>query len=174
VPSLHTHLCVYRAGVYRAADCVRMGQDLFACLLSSGVQQVRVVLRAVALLQLAKGISATACFQRYTSDSAGNSESWPSLRRRRPGAGPLRKATAGSGGLTGRQPGGRRSREAQTASASGQGNHPDFVAPPRPQAVAGKKCGASPTSMRTTSPRWKTFWRRMNSPTIPSAGSVPG
>ena len=33
---------------------------------------------------------------------------------------------------------------------------------PRPQAVAGKKCGAWPNSMRSTSPRWKTCWRCMS------------
>ena len=37
---------------------------------------------------------------------------------------------------------------------------------PRPQAVAGKKCGAWPNSMTSTSPKWKTCWRRMRSPMI--------
>jgi hypothetical protein len=31
----------------------------------------------------------------------------------------------------------------------------------------GKKCGASPNSMKSTSPKWKMFWRHMKNPMIP-------
>src|SRR5271154_2810389 len=67
-----------------------------------------------------------------------------------------------------RTAGGGGGRQAATGPTSRQGDHPHTGPPPRPQAVAGKKCGAWPTSMKTTSPRWRTCWRRMNSPTIPS------
>ena len=125
------------------------------------------------------------------ADSTGDSPARPSLPAGRPGWCPLREAAARRGRGAGRQPeaadhrhglqrsargprpldgapGGRRSREAKTGSASGKGNHPDSAAPPRPQAVAGKKCGAWPNSMKSTSPRWRMFWRRMNGPTIRS------
>src|SRR5579863_2410758 len=58
--------------------------------------------------------------------------------------------------------GGRRSGEAQTGADGRKGSHPHSVAPPRPQAVAGKKCGASRTAMKSMSPRWRTCWKYTN------------
>ena len=45
---------------------------------------------------------------------------------------------------------------------------------PRPQAVAGKKCGAWPIWMRSTSRTWKTCWRYTKSLTMPGPGGLPG
>jgi len=84
-------------------------------LLRGGIQQVRVVLRAVAMLQLAKGVSA------------------PKIA----GMVPLTAQADGTAG-------GRRIRQTATGAARGPGNHPHPAAQPRPQAVAGKKCGAWP------------------------------
>ena len=55
-------------------------------LLSGGVQQVRVVLRAVALLQLAKGVSAPRISSAYPTDSTGHSQNRPPLPTRRLGS----------------------------------------------------------------------------------------
>src|SRR5580692_8734717 len=59
----------------------------------------------------------------------------------------------------------RGSREAETGPRCGPGNDSDLAPKPRLQAVAGKKCGAWPNSMRNISPRWKMSWRCMRSPT---------
>ena len=101
------------------------------------------------------------------------------------------KRNAGRGGLTGEQPetahyrhgmqrpaggmrpvdgapGRRGSGEATTGSAGGTRNHPGSAPQPRPQAVAGKKCGAWPNSMKSMSRRWKMFWKRTNRPYNPA------
>src|SRR5215469_6839376 len=48
-------------------------------------------------------------------------------------------------------PGGR---QAETGAASRSGNHSHPAGKPRPEAVAGKKCGAWRSWMTTTSPKW--------------------
>ena len=57
----------------------RKDQKELKKLLSGGVQQVRVVLRALALLQLAKGRQRAAYCRRCSADAAGDSEGRPSL-----------------------------------------------------------------------------------------------
>src|SRR5579883_1499587 len=110
-------------------------------LLSGGIQQVRVVLRALALRQLAKGISAPhiASVVPLTAQAIRN------LARRY-------------------QRGGLDAALYDKKRPGGKGNHSHPAPRPRPQAVAGKKCGAWPNSMRPTSPRWRTCWRRTKSP----------
>ncbi len=56
----------------------------------------------------------------------------------------------------------------QAGSTRGTGNYPGSAPQPRPQAVAGKKCGAWPNSMTSMSPRWKTCWRCTKEPYNPS------
>ena len=158
-------------------------------LLGGGVEQVRVTLRAVALQRLGEGMSAPqiAAVLPLTRQSVRN------LARRyqqggleralydkqRPGAasllfGPTTSAHHRHGlqrpaqgprpldGATGR----RRSRQATTGPSGGPRNDSCFAPQPRPQAVAGKKCGAWRSSMKPTSPAWKTCWKRTNGPTI--------
>src|SRR6516165_1673367 len=57
---------------------------------------------------------------------------------------------------------GRRIRQTQIGSAVGERNHPLAPAKPRSESVSGKKCGWSPISMTTISPRWKMFWNYTN------------
>jgi hypothetical protein len=163
-------------------------------LLSGGIQQVRVVLRAIALLQLAKGVSAPRIAavipltpqairkvgHRYLSGGLDRALH----EKERPGAATVLEANErqriiamvcsdppeGRTRWTVRLVG-RGSSEATTGLTRGKGNHPGFAAPRRPQAAAGKKCGASPSLMRPTSQRWKTCWRRMTSPMIPNSRS---
>src|ERR1035437_8834788 len=45
----------------------------------------------------------------------------------------------------------------------------DLVARTRPSAVAGKKCGASPSSMTNTSRRWKMCWKSMKGRCLPKS-----
>lgn len=117
-----------------------------------------------------------------SSHPVGHPQGGTSLSARRFATGTLREAATGSGGSIRRQPktaadchglqqpagrpcpldcaaGGRGSRKTQTGSQGGKGNHSRSLAQPRPEAVAGKKCGWWPTSMKTTSPKWKTCWR---------------
>ena len=151
-------------------------------LLSGGVQQVRVVLRAFALLQLAKGASAPqiAGMVPLTAQAIrkiGHRYQEGGLERalyerQRPGRRGCSK-TARNSGLSPWSAAIRPKARArwtvrlvaeeavktQIGAARGKGNHSHSAAQPRPQAVAGKKCGAWPNSMTTTSPRWKTFWK---------------
>jgi hypothetical protein len=134
--------------------------------LSGGIEAVRTVLRALALRHLHHGKTA--------SEVAANVRLTPkAVRDRAPLRGlpasnrrstissgpepPLWWRTAnGSASSTWSAPtrprgapagpcsGGGGSYEAAPGSASGKGNHPDSPPPPRPQAVAGKKCGEQP------------------------------
>jgi len=61
----------------------------------------------------------------------------------------------------------RRVRQTETGSQGGPRDNPSFAAKPRVEAVAGKKCGASPSWTSRTSKRWKTCWPSTRSPTIP-------
>src|SRR5260370_17413795 len=138
-------------------------QKVLRKLWSGGVQQVRVVLRAVALLQMAKGVSAprVAAVVPLTPQAirkvshryqqGGLERALYEKERRDHSAGGQPEAahhchglqrSAGGSRPVDRATGSRGSREETTGSASGKGNHPGFAAPPRPQAVAGKKSGA--------------------------------
>ena len=172
-------------------EVTQKDQNELTKLLSGGVQQVRVVLRALALLQLAKGASAPriASVVPLTPQAirkVGHRYQQGGLERalyekQRPGAAAVLDDSQKQriiAMVCSDPPEGRArwtvrlvAQEAvkrQTGSTRGKGNHPDSAARPRPQAVAGKKCGAWPNSMTSTSPRWKTCWRRMRNPTIPS------
>ena len=166
-------------------------QNELTKLLRGGVQQVRVVLRALALLQLARGASApriagiiplTPQAIRKVGHRYQEGGLEPALYdKQRPGAAAVlddsQKQPDHRHGVQrpARRPcpldcasGGAGSCQAATGPTCGKRNHPGFAPPPRPQAVAGKKCGAWPNSTKSTSPRWKTSWRRMRNPTIPS------
>ena len=89
--------CRYFLSYGRAAIRVEVttkGRKELGKLLSGGVQQVRVVLRAVALVQLAKGVAVTtADCGDGAADAAGDSQDRPSLSGRCAGTGSLREAT---------------------------------------------------------------------------------
>jgi hypothetical protein len=61
-----------------SVDVTSKDQKELRVLLSGGVQQVRVVLRALTLLQLANGVSATDR-GRDPNDSASDSQGWSPL-----------------------------------------------------------------------------------------------
>src|SRR5260370_25413512 len=166
-------------------------QKTLAKLLSGGLQQVRVVLRAVALLQLGNGVSAAriASIIPLTAQAirkVGHRYQQGGLERalhdkQRPGAAELLDDSQKQRiiAMVCSDPPEGLSRwtirlvaeeavKRKLVPTRGKGNHPDSAAPPRLQAVAGKKCGAWPTSMKTISPRWKMFWRSTNGPPIPN------
>ena len=60
-------------------------------------------------------------------------------------------------------PADRRSDQAQAGTTSGARNHPGPAGKPRPEAVAGKKCGAWGSWTRSTSPAWRRCWGCMKS-----------
>jgi hypothetical protein len=150
-------------------------------LLQSGLQPVRTVLRALALRQLADGqpIRQVAKNVALTPKTV-----WLTSQRYRQGGlerALVRAATAGESGLAGctapatdrgagvwstagrplaldGAPADRRSGKTQTGSASGTGNDSGPAGKPRPEAVAGKKCGAWRNWMRSTSGVWRTSW----------------
>ena len=158
-------------------------------MLSGGVQPVRAVLRAMALLQLAKGVSAPRIAEfipltpqairkvghRYVEGGFERAL----YEKERPGAAALLEDSQkqriiamvcadppeGHARWTVRLVA-EASREAATGSAGGTRNHSGSAAQPRPQAVAGKKCGASRNSMMSTSRRWRMCSERTNSLTI--------
>jgi transposase len=129
-------------------------------LLSGGIQPVRVVLRAMALLQLGKGVSAPkiAAVVPLTPQAirkVGHRYQEAGLERalhekERPGAAALLedsqrqriidglRRAAGRPCPVDRAIDNRRSRKAQAGSAGGKGNSPSSPAAPRPQAVAEK------------------------------------
>lgn len=158
-------------------------------LVSGGVQQVRVVLRALALLQLAKGLSAPRIARvvpltPQAIRKVGHRYEQGGLERalfekgETPGGGGVGRQSATTDHRHGLQRssgrscpmdgaiGGRGGREEKIGTKSGERDYPHLAPRPRPQAVAGKKCGAWPTSMRTISSKWRMFWRRMNEATI--------
>lgn len=142
-------------------------QKELAKLLSGGVQQVRVVLRALSLMQLAKGVSAPEVAQvvpltpqairkvahRYQDGGLERAL----YEKERPGAATLLEDSQKQriiAMVCSDPPAGRArwtvrlvAEEAvkQTGPEGGPGDRPYPVAPPRPQAVAGEKCGASRT-----------------------------
>ena len=69
----------------------------------------------------------------------------------------LRAATGRSLALDHRADGAR-DEAARDSGQGGAGDHPPIVCEPRAEAVAGKKCGACPSSTRNTSPAWKRCW----------------
>ena len=133
-------------------------------LLSGGVQQVRVVLRALALLQLAKGVSAPqiAAVLPLTSQAIRNigrryrqnGLEAALFEKQRPGAATVLDDSQRQriiAMVCSDPPEGRArwtvrlvAEEAVTRRLvpCGKGNHPDSAPGPRPEAVAGKKCGA--------------------------------
>src|ERR1035438_9474652 len=62
--------------------------------------------------------------------------------------------------------GGRAGGETQAGSARGTRNHSDLARKPRPETVAGKKCGAWRNSMTLTSLKWRMFSRFTRNPTM--------
>jgi len=166
-----------------ASDVIKKDQKTLKKLLAGGVQPVRVVLRAVALLQMAKRRELRHGSRPVVPLTAqAHPEGRPSIPAGRPAAGIVREGAA---------PEPRRCWRTASASASlpwacsdppegpaprwtvrllveeavkartgaaelGRENRPDFAAPPRPQAVAGKKnVVRGGNSMRTTSPGWR-------------------
>ena len=148
-------------------DVTKKDQQELHSLLKGGVQQVRVVLRALALLQLAEDVSAPQIAQAipltvqairrlgHRYQTAGLDGAL--YEKQRPGAAevldknqkqriiamvcqPARRSRPLDG-----SPRGRGSGETQIGSAGGTRDHPNSATPPRSQAVAGKKCGAWPT-----------------------------
>src|ERR1039457_455914 len=136
-------------------------QNELTRLLSGGVQQVRVVLRALALLQLAKGVSAprissvvplTPQAIRKVGHRYQNGGLEPALYDKpRPGAATVLENSQKQriiAMVCSDPPEGRTrwtvrlvaagSGEAPTGPARGKGNDPDSAPRPRPQAVAGK------------------------------------
>src|ERR1022692_1337221 len=166
-------------------DVTRKDQQELRSLLKGGVQQVRVVLRALALLQLAEDVSAPQVaktipltpqairrlghrYQKvglegalYEKQRPGAAAVLDNNQRQRIIAMVCADPPTGRARWTVRLVG-RRSGQTEACSAGGKRDHSDSAAPPRPQAVAGKKCGAWPNSMKSTSPRWKTCWKHMS------------
>ena len=166
-------------------------------LLRGGIQQVRVVLRALALQQLAGGLPRLKSLDRFLLPQSGPSDR-PSLQQRRPGGCAVRQAAArGAAADSGRRPEAAYRRHGLQPAArrevpvgpsgwspkrplnanwsqSGTRDNPDSVAKPRVEAVAGKKCGAWRSWTRPTSKRWRTCWPPMRSPTILPSPSLPG
>jgi transposase len=134
-------------------------------LLRGGIQQVRVVLRALSLRQLADGFTAPEVAQalpltakavrqiahRYTSDGLDAAV----YAKERPGAqevldGPQKQRIVAM--VCSKPPEGRarwtvrliaeEAGQAQVGAQGGPRDNPDFVAEPRIEAVAGKTCGA--------------------------------
>src|ERR1039457_5552922 len=115
-------------------------------LLRAGVKPVRVIKRAQSLrLLAARGGSAPA--DRGRREAADHRHG---VCRPTRGAGALDRAADRGGG-----------REAETDFQNRTGKRAPVAPEPRPEAVAGKKCGASPNWTRSTSPRWRTCWRSM-------------
>jgi hypothetical protein len=161
-------------------------QEALVQILRSGVQQVRVVLRALALLRLSDGESPpkVARFLDLTPKTvrdigkryleAGLDRAL--YERPRPGAKPLLNPNerqrviamvcsdppGGAGTLDGTADRGGGD-QAKTGSAGRSRNHTGAARKPRPQAVAGKKCGAWPSWMKSISGNWKTYWNSMKS-----------
>src|SRR6266704_1610724 len=155
-------------------------------LLQSGLQPVRTVLRALALRQLAEGqtvrqvaknVALTPKTVWLTSQRYRQGGLERALYERpRPGKAALLDAQHRQRIVAlacGPPPEGR-SRwtvrllteevvETQTGSAGGTGNDSGLAGKPRPEAVAGKKCGAWRNWMRSTSGVWRTSWPCMKS-----------
>ena len=136
-------------------------------LLDGGIQQVRVTLRAVALLQLSGGASAPRISEVlpltpqairkighryeqggfdcaiYEKARPGPAEVLDDTQKQRIIAmvcsDPSRWLRTVDGAL-----GRRGGRQAPVGPGRRQGDNPNLAAPPRPQAVAGKKCGGAP------------------------------
>src|ERR1039457_5751270 len=67
-------------------------------------------------------------------------------------------AAAGGTGTLDRTAADRRGDPAQAGSTRRAGDHTSAARKPRSEAVAGKKCGAWRSWMRSTSPAWRTCW----------------
>src|SRR5215210_7819077 len=127
--------------------------------------------------------------RRDSADRTGNTEGGTSLGRGWPCPGSVRKAATRSGRTARRQPetadyrhgvqrstarvcpldrssGGAGGGQAETGAKGRKRNNPHTASAPRPQAVAGKKCGASPNLMKITYRRWRTSSKPTNVPTI--------
>ena len=162
-------------------------QESLKKVLAGGIEQVRVAMRAVALLRLAEGMGAPRIAE--VLPMTRQCAIWPGASARRSRTGALRQAAARRGKLAfgqatpahhrhglqrsaaGPRPldgtaGGPRSCQATIGPARRPRDHPHLAAPPRPEAVAGKKCGAFRSSMKLTSPAWKMCWKLMRGPTI--------
>ena len=157
-----------------AFEVSKKDQGALEKFLDGGVQPVRAVLRAMALLPLAKGLSAPRIAEfipltpqairkvghRYVEGGLDRAL----YEKQRPGAaGGQREAAHHRDGL--RRPpeglcpldsstGSGTSRKETAGSESRARNHSDSSSQPRPQAVAGKKCGVFRNSMKSTSRRW--------------------
>jgi putative transposase len=158
-------------------------------LISGGVQQVRVVLRALALLQLAKGaaarriaggipLTAQAIRNRryqqgglyralYEKQRPGAAEVLDESQKQRLIAMVCTSPPEGRARWTVRLVA-QEAVKRELVPRVGQGNYPDTSSELRPEAVAGKKYGWWPISMTPISPRWKTCWRSTNDRTTRS------
>jgi len=153
-------------------------------LLSGGAQQVRVVLQAVALLQLARGVSAPKIAGMVPVTAQAIPKDPPSLPRRPIGTGALREAAAGAEALLedsqkqrisamvllrstrGVRPvdsavGGPSSRQKRRLVPMGTETI-RIPSQPRPQAVAEKNVVRGRAEGRVLSPKSRAFWKSMN------------
>ncbi len=152
--------------------------------LSGGVQQVRTVLRALALVQLGKGVSAPCIAESLPLTpqairKVGHRYEDGGLERalfekERPGAAALLKDTERQriiamvcadppeGNARWTAAGSRTGRKTADTATGRPRNHSGSASLPRAPAVAGKKCGAFRSSPMSTSRRWKMF-RRLTS-----------
>src|SRR5215471_13861739 len=158
----------------------KQDQQALRQLLQSGLQPVRTVLRALALRQLAEGqtvrqvarnIALTPKTVWLTSQRFQQGGLERALYERpRPGKAALLSAhdrqrivalVCGSPpeGALDRAPADRRGGETQTGAAGRTRDHPGPARKPRPEAVAGKKCGAWRNWMKSISDAWRTSWR---------------
>ncbi len=145
--------------------------------LSGGVQPVGSVLRALALLQMAQGVSAAqiAGVVPLTAQAirkVGHRFEQGGLERAlfdkpRPGAAALLDDGQQQRPLDG-APGSRGGGRTTAGSSRGKRGHSRDAPEPRPQAVAGKECGAFLNSMTAISPTWKTSWQLVRRRTIPN------
>src|SRR5215471_16241183 len=142
----------------------KQDQQALRQLLQSGLQPVRTVLRALALRQLAEGQTVRQVARNVALTPKTVWLTRPTLSTRRPRTGALRTAPtresglaecagsathrraglrlpAGGAGALDRAFADRRGGETQTGAAGRARDHPGPARKPRPEAVAGKKCG---------------------------------
>src|SRR6266436_7372965 len=149
-------------------------------LLRGGLQPVRTVLRALVLRQLADGQAirkvarnvgltpktvwlTSQRYQQggleralYEGGAAGERSAVGCTAAAHRGPG-LRSTAGGPGAVDGALASGGSS-EAQAGATGGTRDGPSPARKPRPETVAGKKCGAWPNSMRNISRAWRLYW----------------
>ncbi len=181
-------LCSYGMGRGKALriQLSRRDRQQLDQLLSGGLQPVRTVLRALALRQMdtgqstpaaaaSLGLSAKAVWQigkryqqggleraLYDASRPGATPALDGEQRQRIIAVACSQPAVGSGALDG-APANRRGDQTQARTAGRARDHPGVAAKPRPEAVAGRECGAWGSWTRSTSPPWRRCWGFMKS-----------